>query len=166
MRKHGDRRIDGARFWSYKKNKMNELVEIWVTEAAFIRCKERNKNSHKKFKSKYRIKSKLWAEKFPEKVAEKRDRRLNRIKNHIELNDSDNLKIRMIYQICRRISKCLRIPHNVDHIISLYRGGLHHPNNLQILPAKLNFRKGYKITEQTKRGDNLAAYGDATGFVA
>lgn len=165
MRKHGERRVDGARFWGYKKNKMNERVEVWVTEAAFFRCKERNNKAHQKRPEKYRQKTKLWAERFPEKVAEKRDRRLGRIKNDSPLSEIDRQKVRMIYKICRRITKCLGILHHVDHIVPLYKGGLHHPGNLQILPAKLNCSKGYKITNQVSRGPNLAAYGDAAGLV-
>ena len=67
----------------------------------------------------------------------------------------------MIYKICRRITKCLGVPHHVDHIVPLYRNGLHHPNNLQILPAKLNLEKGYRLTNQIVAGSNLVAYGNA-----
>jgi len=31
---------------------------------------------------------------------------------------------------------------HVDHVIPLARGGLHHEDNLQILPAGINMRKG------------------------
>jgi hypothetical protein len=165
MRKHGEKRQDGARFWSYKRNKMNELVEVWVTEYAFLRCKERNKNSHKKKPQKYRDKSKRWRENFPDLHAEKRDRYQNRLKAQTELTYLDRVKIRMIYQICKRISKCLQLRHDVDHIVPLYKGGLHHPSNLQILPARLNQMKGYKIPENTFKGNNLAAYGDAAGLI-
>jgi hypothetical protein len=166
MRKHGERRPDGARFWSYKRNKMNELVEVWITEAAFLRCKERNKNSHKKKPQKYRDKTRRWAQMFPDLSAEKRDRYQNRIKTQTNLGHADRLKIRMIYKICRRISKCLQIRHDVDHIVPLYKGGIHHPSNLQILPARLNQIKSYKVPVNMGRGNNLAAYGDATGSVA
>lgn len=165
MRKHGERRADGARFWGYRKNRMNEGVEVWLSDHVFIRCKERNKKSHQKNLNKNREKVRLWSKKFPDKAAEKRDRRLGRIKNEVLLTDLEKQKVRMIYKICRRITKCLGILHHVDHIVPLYRGGLHHPDNLQILPAKLNCIKGYRIDGDTGRGANLAAYGDATGLV-
>lgn len=49
------------------------------------------------------------------------------------------------YAIAARVSRCLRIPHDVDHIKPIARGGLHHQNNLQVLPAVINRRKGSKI---------------------
>ena len=36
------------------------------------------------------------------------------------------------------------IPHEVDHIIPICKGGLHHPDNLQILTMKENREKGGK----------------------
>lgn len=50
-----------------------------------------------------------------------------------------------IYATAARISKCTGILHHVDHIMPLARGGLHHQSNLQILPAKINLRKGAKL---------------------
>jgi len=35
--------------------------------------------------------------------------------------------------------------YHVDHIIPLAKGGLHHPDNLQVLPADLNLKKGAKV---------------------
>ena len=161
MRKHGERRADGSIFWGYSKNKMKERVEAWVTEEAFVRCKKRNNASHKKSPSKNRQKVKAWSANYPDRVAERRDRRLGRIKSNVDLSDTDKQRIRMIYKICRRITKCLGVPHHVDHIVPLYRNGLHHPNNLQILPAKLNLEKGYRLTNQIVAGSNLVAYGNA-----
>jgi len=37
------------------------------------------------------------------------------------------------------------IQHHVDHIIPLSKGGLHHPDNLQILTAEENLKKGAKL---------------------
>lgn len=45
------------------------------------------------------------------------------------------------YESAARVSKCLQIPHEIDHIIPL-RGkavsGLHVPGNLRVFPARLN----------------------------
>ena len=37
------------------------------------------------------------------------------------------------------------IAYHVDHIIPLARGGAHHPDNLRIITAEENLRKGAKL---------------------
>ena len=65
----------------------------------------------------------------------------------------DNAAIRAIYEEAIKIEKLVancplfdlpELGHkmHVDHRIPLARGGLHHEDNLQILPAGLNMRKG------------------------
>ena len=67
----------------------------------------------------------------------------------------DNAAIRAIYakamEIERIIASCpvfalpeLGYKMHVDHIVALANGGLHHEDNLQILPAGINMRKGAK----------------------
>ena len=46
-----------------------------------------------------------------------------------------------VYAIAARVSKCLGIPHDVDHIVPLALGGSHCHRNLQVLPARWNRRK-------------------------
>lgn len=41
----------------------------------------------------------------------------------------------------RRISQCVAIPFEIDHIMPIKHGGLHHHGNLQLLPATLNRKK-------------------------
>lgn len=55
--------------------------------------------------------------------------------------------VRSYYVIARRVSKCLGIKFHVDHIKPVSRGGLHHHDNLQILPAVVNIRKHNFIPE-------------------
>ena len=51
-----------------------------------------------------------------------------------------------IYKKCYMLSESTNIPHEVDHIIPLSKGGLHHPSNLQVLTAEENRKKSNKIT--------------------
>lgn len=59
--------------------------------------------------------------------------------------DADFVKIREIYAKCRAISLDSGIPHEVDHIIPIAKGGLHHHDNLQIITMTENRKKGSKI---------------------
>jgi hypothetical protein len=52
------------------------------------------------------------------------------------------VEIRAIYIEARRLTDATGVPHDVDHIVPLAHGGLHHPSNLRILPASLNRRLG------------------------
>lgn len=47
-----------------------------------------------------------------------------------------------IFSASRRISRCTGIKFHVDHVVALKNGGAHHQNNLRVIPAKLNLRKG------------------------
>lgn len=59
--------------------------------------------------------------------------------------DADQNAIEKIYKECRRISQETGIPHHVDHIVPLSKGGLHHQDNLQILTAEDNLKKSNKL---------------------
>jgi len=61
-----------------------------------------------------------------------------------QLTQEEVKKILTIYEECSRISIETGIPHEVDHIIPICKGGLHHPDNLQILTMEENRKKGGK----------------------
>jgi len=75
---------------------------------------------------------------------EKRVRR-KLLMNVSTLTKAKRKEIVMIYERCQSISKQTGIPHHVDHIIPLSKGGTHHPSNLQILTAAENQRKSDNI---------------------
>lgn len=60
-------------------------------------------------------------------------------------NNADQRAILAIYEECRRITEETGILHHVDHIHPISKGGLHHQDNLQILTATDNIRKGAKV---------------------
>ena len=70
-------------------------------------------------------------------------KRRERLQTTLTPEETEN--IRSIYEECQRISHQTGIPHHVDHIIPLAKGGHHHPSNLQILSATENLKKGTKI---------------------
>lgn len=51
----------------------------------------------------------------------------------------------VFYKMAARVSRCLGVPHHVDHIYPLHgrdgSRGLHVPLNLRVIPATLNMRK-------------------------
>lgn len=57
------------------------------------------------------------------------------------LTTKEKQAIKAIYAESRRLSEVTGIPHDVDHIQPLSKGGLHHPDNLQILTASENRSK-------------------------
>jgi 5-methylcytosine-specific restriction endonuclease McrA len=61
------------------------------------------------------------------------------------LNLEEMDRIYKIYAECQFLTEVTGIKHHVDHIMPLAKGGLHHPDNLQILTAEENLKKGVKV---------------------
>jgi hypothetical protein len=65
-------------------------------------------------------------------------------------SDADKSKIQNFYDEAKRLTQETGIKHEVDHVIPVSLGGLHHQDNLQILPWFENRKKGNKIMEKRK----------------
>jgi 5-methylcytosine-specific restriction endonuclease McrA len=63
-----------------------------------------------------------------------------------ELSALDRERIRHIYAFRDWMTAKTGVRFEVDHVIPLARGGKHHPDNLQLLTAAANRRKGCKIS--------------------
>ena len=61
------------------------------------------------------------------------------------LTQEEHERVLTIYKECAKITEETGVPHHVDHIIPISKGGLHHPDNLQILTATENIRKSNKL---------------------
>jgi 5-methylcytosine-specific restriction endonuclease McrA len=106
-------------------------------------------------KEKQNEKQKKWRANNPEKLKEQRQRvktkqngyqqkRRALLKN--QLPDDANLNlIQEFYRMAELKTKETGIPHEVDHIIPISKGGLHHQNNLQVITRTENRSKGNKI---------------------
>ena len=78
-------------------------------------------------------------------AAKSAKRRALKIKQTPKLNNIERQQVVVIYRRCQELTESTGIPHHVDHIIPLSKGGEHHPNNLQILTAEQNLKKGDRI---------------------
>ena len=65
-------------------------------------------------------------------------------RNSCVLTQDEKQQIYEIYKRCREITEQTGIKHHVDHIKPISKGGLHHPDNLQILTAEENLDKSAK----------------------
>ncbi len=71
-----------------------------------------------------------------------------RARKREQLHPTANLKlIQEFYKTAARITRCVGVSFHVDHVKPLARGGLHHETNLQVIPGRINQRKGASTTE-------------------
>lgn len=150
-------------FWAYRSG--TPSVERWITPQKYSEYRNKNREScHRRYykslgidalsrksrgpkKSKGLIR-KEWAKKYPDKAAaiDARRHAKRRAKTCIGTLDAEERRIiTCFYEMSRRLTKCTAIPHHVDHVVPLAKGGLHKPSNLQVLTASANIRKGDKL---------------------
>jgi len=61
--------------------------------------------------------------------------------------DADKVKLIWFYDEAKRLTLFTGVKHEVDHIIPVSKGGLHHQDNLQVLPWLENRAKGAKLAD-------------------
>lgn len=61
--------------------------------------------------------------------------------------DADKAKLTWFYEEAKRLTLDTGTKHEVDHIIPVSKGGLHHQDNLQVLPWLENRIKGAKLVD-------------------
>jgi len=96
-------------------------------------------------KERCRKKGNEYVKRYPEKAnANNALRRAKRKQATKLLTIEEKELIKKFYFHAKRLTYIFKIKHHVDHIIPLAKGGLHHPSNLQVIPASVNLRKGIK----------------------
>jgi len=112
--------------------------------------KENNKKEEQKRNSNWYVKNKVhkdnmgreWSKNnLARKAFLRAKRRALKMNQTPQMTKEEWLKISDIYKKCRNITSDSGISHDVDHIVPLSKGGLHHPDNLQILTSLENRRK-------------------------
>lgn len=121
--------------------------------------KEKIKDSKKAYqknnKGKIRDRKKAYYESNKEKYIEAALRReaikRRAIPKFLIECEAERKRLRDIYKLSRVISLATGIEHHVDHMWPLSDGGPHWSGNLQIITAKENFTKSYKVCKVTKK---------------
>ncbi len=143
--------------------------EVWVTIESLEREKERRRNREKSktFKRrkktadrKYYLKNKnsilasiyRWKDNNKDKTViygrtAASKRRAIVKKASTKLTFTEEQLIKQYYEHSVRLKNKLGIEFHVDHIVPLSIGGLHHPSNLQVVPARWNTRKHNRNTK-------------------
>lgn len=103
----------------------------------------RTKKWQRENAAKVRENQRKWREKNPERCAMKKARRRAKEKTHHLANIQ---AIRRIYKVCNFLSRKTKTRYQVDHIIPLSLGGIHHEGNLQIIQANLNKLKAASLS--------------------
>jgi 5-methylcytosine-specific restriction endonuclease McrA len=72
-------------------------------------------------------------------------RRATKLKQTPDLSEKEKEMIDDFYWLARDLRVVTGEEYHVDHIHPISKGGLHHPDNLQILPSDLNIKKSNKV---------------------
>lgn len=102
-------------------------------------------------KSCYSEKRKAYYNENKEYYAEKSARYRASVLNAVpdDYSELDDLVWKVMRQHCKDLENLTGVPHEIDHIIPISKGGLHHRHNWQILTAFENRSKGNKIIGET-----------------
>ena len=126
-----------------EKERRKETSKRWAKENP-ERIKEIRHKSYHKDPARSLAHTNRWVEKNRHKVNAYAASRRSKIAS-FPLSSIEKMMVENIYEDCQRISKETGIPHQVDHIIPISKGGPHHPWNLRIITAEENLRKSNKL---------------------
>lgn len=124
-----------------KRKIARELIKDKKKEydrARFIKLRERYRQNGKRWRANNKAKNQA-------KWVAYELRKKNRTPKWLTKDDLNDISD--IYKFAEAISKYTGVKHHVDHIIPLHGkniSGLHVPDNLQVIPASDNIRKGNK----------------------
>lgn len=127
------------------QDKMKKLQKKWEQNNKDHR-KEYSKQWHQNNKERLMGVRKQWRQDNKDKVnALTAKHRAIKFNQTPKLTEIEQNRINFIYKICSTMAD-----YHVDHIQPLSKGGLHHPDNLQVMQAALNLEKSdkYPLTEE------------------
>lgn len=116
-------------YYQENRPKCDEAIQKW---------KEANKEKASTY-------HRNWAKRNPDTVNKCSASRRARIRDLTpELSKEESAKIEYLYWLAKDLMAVTGEAYHVDHVQPLAKGGLHHPDNLQVLPADINLKKGAK----------------------
>jgi hypothetical protein len=121
------------------KNLLNdELMAQYRTQEKHAKNRERRQETIRENNKRY-----SQTERGKAVNCEKQRRRYARVKQGIpiEINETELRQIQNIYQEAQHLTVTTGMQYDVDHIIPLFEGGLHHPDNLQIITHQEHLMK-------------------------
>ena len=71
-----------------------------------------------------------------------------RVKAQTVLTEAEKAQVKNIYRLRYTLARETGVEYHVDHRIPLKHGGKHHPDNLWVITAVENMRKGAKLPEE------------------
>ena len=110
---------------------------------------------------------KTWREANPELVSEQLRRRRAQKKNAtVPLTASEKEAMRVLGRTRLNLQEQTDNIHDIDHIVPLDYGGIHHPSNLRVLDRSTNSSKQNKITPEALAlvGENYRLYRERVGL--
>lgn len=115
-----------------------ELMKPYRTKEKWATNRERRREKIRENNKKYSC-----SERGKALSAEKQRRRYTKIKQSIpiEITTEELRKIQEIYQESQHLTSTTGIRYDVDHIIPLFEGGMHHPDNLQVITYEQHLKK-------------------------
>lgn len=123
---------------AYMRERRKNQSQKEYDSSAYRRYRENNKD-------KIQESLKIWKQNNPEKwkiIKRRAERRRHEQIKSSRHNPDENSKIESFYKLRDWLTEITGIEHHVDHIVPLSKGGTHTSDNLQVLKAKDNLKKG------------------------
>ena len=154
---HPDRQAASCRNWQI--NNWEAQQEVWRRASAnkqqreaadpayrAVRRAQGRKRALKSHHRNYGV-NQEYTERVKAKAADQKVKR-RRLMGTVELTQQEELQVKAIYRLRYTLTRETGVEYHVDHRIPLSKGGKHHPDNLWVITAVENMRKGAKLPEE------------------
>jgi len=148
-----EKQLSSARIRVKEYNEKDPEAAKQRRKESNIRCRDKIAIRNKKWVANNREKSRAikskWRIANPDQTNKLAAKRRSLKRNAVLMLHRDQEQIiNSIYDCSRRVSECIKIPHEVDHIVPISRGGYHIHTNMQVIPMRLNRSKSDKLPHE------------------